>query len=91
MSLAGEPALELRMKVRRRPGVNGEKVSSPKAVLAADGEANQGGTAEMIRSFGPLSEMTEDRMTFLFFRAGYPDWKKKRLINIGKEKDYGKR
>ena len=28
--------------------------------------ANQGGTAEFIWSFGPLSEMAEDRMIFLY-------------------------
>ncbi len=36
MSLAGEPALEPCMKVQRRTGVNGKKVSSPENAFAEE-------------------------------------------------------
>ena len=48
------------MKMRRRTGVNGVRENHRDTVV------NQGGTAEFIWSFGPLSEMAEDRMIFYF-------------------------
>ena len=54
------------MKMRRRTGVNGVRENHRDTVV------NQGGTAEFIWSFGPLSEMAEDRMIFLYGRKLRP-------------------
>lgn len=45
MSLKAQPALEPRMKMRRRSGVNGKRGESPKNLIKFFG-IKQGGTAE---------------------------------------------
>ena len=65
-----EPASKLRaIEVRRMSHVTGTlkwAAGNAHAELWRRSVANQGGTAEFIWSFGPLSEMAEDRMIFYF-------------------------